>query len=502
MSYEIHAIFPIKGHGKFTSPIHTIGIVWEYIWTYCSLLTGIPHAWLYYVAGSALGAAALVTAYLFLLSKFSRNVPAIILGTLTVLVILPLLREGGVGLGNPVLSRIWMGKIILQLAWVPIAVACMMDFLRFRNLKSWLQLFSAMVCAVGLSSSGIFLAPMLCLILGCVSLVAYDLFHNHEIVERFKAAVYLMLSTLFPVLLALALYWEARNTLQQNLGIYGNESVDVLAQAYSWFFVSWTSNTSLLVYACFIALIFVERSTAKFIFAWMGLVILFFINPVVEPYVAKFVTSRLAYNRVFSLLPIPALFGVTVSLTLEKFWRFRQIFVPAQILAVSAVLCAVVLDPKYHNVYLDQSRASFLGNERVLWPGVKIDPQLLDEVQDIISRVPQGPMASSSKYGLIIPMITSKIPQTYTWLPQNLIILGQGNELLEPARERLLAYYFLNGAPDKTGELAFRKLLDGELSSVVIDPTTPNIANIQNVVTDHGFHLVPTDSSFLLYLRM
>ncbi|MDG6349068.1 DUF6077 domain-containing protein, partial [Luteimonas sp. 8-5] len=120
-------------------------------------LTGIDHVLVAHVVLPVLFAIACVLAWIHLLRRIVPSRWPIVLPILLLCVLA--LGEQHHAYGNFSFVRLFHGKAMLASCLVPVVAAAAMDHVRHGGIRRWLLLFAAMVAALGVTASALFVAP-------------------------------------------------------------------------------------------------------------------------------------------------------------------------------------------------------------------------------------------------------------------------------------------------------------------------------------------------------
>ncbi len=497
LGFDLLSVAPWHAGPRIRAPFFTVPQVLEYFWAYWSHLTGIPLLFLYHVLGSMLAGAALPIIYFFLFSKIFRKPGAVVVGALATSLSLLVLREGGIGYNAFI--HVWIGKAILVLLVLPLVAAYGMQFLHQPNRTNWTLLFLSSVCSVGMSSSGTFLVPSLLLALG----TGYLLFSNSQpIKHRFINVCLLGTGALYPVSIGLYLYSYATKYIEPNLEVFGVKKIPVFPGAFHAYLGSPGSATSIVAYLAVIWLAFSDFKKYRGVIGWLLMAILLFLNPFVADFVGDHISSRINYNRLFWILPIPTLIGMVFADIAERFTA-RVKWLPFGLAATAIAIVALTqLDKTFPRIQSDVPKRELLGKARLHFPpDLKIDPALRTSVTEIIRASPPGPMLAPVKYGISIPMFTSRLPQLYYWFPEQLIFFGKLDNREAESRTRVNASEFVEGG-DLNLAKDFESILDSGVRSVILDLiSNRNVATAKALLIQHGFRQELTAPDYSLFVH-
>jgi hypothetical protein len=240
--------------------------------------------------------------------------------------------------GNFGFVRLQHGKAILLSAGVPFLFAVALEFARRPSPRRWVGLCAAQIAAVGLSSTALWLAPVVAG-LGLLVAAPWSVRGLGRMVVGGLASLYVLgtalviraqtLATPSPVE---AMYAEpsgverARSTVSMILGDGG-----FAALALAVVLLAWRAAPNALArrFASVVPLVF-----------WVV-----FLNPAWAEWLAANATGQSTYWRIFWLLPLPALFGIAAAAPGQLRWlRSRPALAGA--LGAGALVAALVVLPR------------------------------------------------------------------------------------------------------------------------------------------------------------
>jgi hypothetical protein len=259
----------------------------------------------YYVTVPAILGFAIALVWFYLLSRFVKSTLAAVFGTLLICVCLLLMGTNFQSFGNYAFTRIFEGKAVVLAVGVPFFTALTIDFFRFPRVRGWLYLLALATSLVGLTVAATPLVPVLATVLAVACSFSFVRGWRRRVVVT---AAYLS-SLVYP-----AIY--AATIVLFSMGDVGTESALNKRWPLTFFghakFV-WTDPTAiiLLLIGTITAIRFLKSDNRRFLVIWLVAIAVMFLNPLVAPYVIKYVTSPNLYWRVFYLLPFPLVIGLS-----------------------------------------------------------------------------------------------------------------------------------------------------------------------------------------------
>lgn len=277
------------------------------------------------------------------------------------------------GYANFAVVRLFQGKAILISSCAPLIVAYGMRFGRDRSLRSWFFLAASQVAALGLSSTAVWLAPIL------ATLGVGSTLRLRELKVVARAAGLTVLSSLYPLVAGLAIMTQLRprasadaspqvySLLESNLQLLEKTLVQTLGDHYSG---------PVMIAAWLLAWPLATTPSGRRMFALSGVVVTAI---AANPYLAHWmgtVTGKSAYWRVMWVAPLPLAFGVLVASLLRPGLRARSWLQNAMVGA--GLVAVLVVTPA--NLVL--SRANKV---RILRPTTKV-PRRIKRTIGVLRR--------------------------------------------------------------------------------------------------------------------
>ena len=213
---------------------------------------------------------------------------------------------GPASLGNAAFGRMWQGKVIVWILFVPLVLSLTYRFLRLGNPSDLVWLALLTIAGVGLSNTALYFAPA---IIGCscVSFVTVELFDSDRR-EHFSASLrrcaLLGLPLVYPVgtLILLKLNIIQRPSDVRNFGpeyLPWLQCVDYVVGTSA----EHIRNVALMVV---VPLLVVRGNKGRFLFFYIFAVCLFCLDPVLAHWWMNNIFAA-CYFRLVYLLPLPLL---------------------------------------------------------------------------------------------------------------------------------------------------------------------------------------------------
>ena len=348
------------------------------------------------------------------------------------------------GAANHFLIRIWQGKAVLLHLALPMIAAMLIQFCRQGVRRSWLSLEATVCCALGFSSSAIYLGGIL---IGCLSLALLTSIRGGRV--RF-----LVLSAVA----CLPLVAEGAAILvDSNIGVplatdlpssSGQRSLsDSLFWAFNLLFYDARSSTVGVLWLLTLplsALLLVDSRRQAYPVLYPLILLVTFANPFFAWWIADHVCTVDCYYRLFWLFPVGpglgvffALLGRFVARTAEARQPVGKAFLPLAVVIVGALTIAR-LPGKY--VWSQDNRIDSFMFPRA-WPDVhKMSPDLraIAGLLQNDPRVEEHPILCGED---VTSFLTPWSPRFRYILLRTFYLEGSG---LDPSQRDATQRYFLS----------------------------------------------------------
>jgi len=290
-----------------------------------------------------------------------------------------LLLAGGAthGHGNFAFVRLHQGKSMLLSLALPLITAYAMEFALAPSTGRWLRLAAAQITAVGLSASGLWLAPAV----AGLALASASAPRRAAI----RTLIIGVAASAYPLALGLGLQADTVAAFRDAAvpAVRGALDNDALIAEAIWAGLgrdpaSWLALFAALGAWCVAPSALARRCCVLFPLAFL----LLFLNPYTASWTASHVTSVPTYWRVFWLLPLPVLVAVLLGALLARpEWRERRWKAPC--LSLVATAAVLLWAPATHTL-------SSVNRVRLDWPGWKIPPTILDAARTAAEHAQPG----------------------------------------------------------------------------------------------------------------
>ena len=292
--------------------------------------------------------------------------------------------DGELGYGDFAFLRMQQGKSMLLHVALPLLTSYALEFGLAPTRRRWLRLAGAQICAVGLSSTALWLAPAAA---GLALASAVPISAAGGSRRGWHTLALGVTASLHPLGLALCLRGETERVFRE--AVHRMETLSWSGERL----LQWSLDSVLgsgigemLALFALIAVLGTATSTLflRFSAVFTTAVLLLFWNPWTAPLVAAHVTGPDTYFRVFWLLPLPVFVAAVLTAPLEigaGRWRVPRWLRIASILFSSVAL--LVFGPEVHTL----SRANHV---RIARPGWKIPPLPFDAARQLSRYARQG----------------------------------------------------------------------------------------------------------------
>jgi hypothetical protein len=317
----------------------------------------IDPLYFYQVIGHAFAAFSIPVVFYWCTRRFGLPRWSATVGALLAVTFLLLDSTGAAGFGNTAFGRMWQGKAIVWILFLPIALSLSYRFLFHENRSDLLWLILLAIAGVGLSNTALYLIPA---ILGCscVSFLGVELLAGKEqkhFWNRFRRCLWLALPLVYP------------------LGILALLKLDVIPRpidirGFGPKYVPWLQHVDYIVggraehlrnivLMIAVPLLIVRGKTGLFLFFYLCAVWLFCLNPLLAHRWMENILA-LSYFRLVYLVQLPLLCAMLAAAVpcLTEWSRFsvkNRAIVALALLAVIAsfaysyrTLSIMPLDPK------------------------------------------------------------------------------------------------------------------------------------------------------------
>lgn len=395
------------------------------------------------------------------------------------------------GWSNFGLVRLHQGKALLLTLLAPLTIAYALEFAQRGGARSWLRLAAVQICAVGVSASGLWLAPAM----SATALLA-GVRSVGEAASRRRLAIGLAASA-YVLVLALALR-GATVAAFENAPIQSPEldlsSLKLATQAMRTVIGPGLPGAFAL-FAAFGAWAFAERAVARRLCAFSAAATLLLWNPFAASFVAAHLTSAPTYWRILWLLPVPAMIAVVLTAPIERGLPPKSaaaIVIAATILLFGA---SVAFTPKA----LAPSAANLV---RVAAPGWKVPPSEFDAARAIAE-------ASSPTDRVLAPKLVAPWVPTFSGHPTPLVVRIEYLPVLyaalgpeELARRMHLMRLVSGDRHSSRAEAMLRAvILEDGLAIVCLANAAKRWPNVTRILVETGFQKIHANADYEVWKR-
>lgn len=468
--------------------------VYEYLLASISFVFHIDFLILYHIVGSFFWGSMLFIVYFYILNRFFEEMVSIVGAFVTIFIFIFIFKDSGNGYGI-FFSKIWIGKTILQIISLPLIFAFIYDYYNDSSKQRWFYVFVVVTSSLAFSTSSLFLTPLL---VGSIIFIPFVLSLFKFDKNKLLVNIYL-LSTLFIILyIALFNYVEIKNGISdginKELGYIITSSL--FKEQYKGFFGDFISFSSIVIFVCFIVL-FMTRNKYKLVFYWAITSIGIFVNPLTDNLVATYLVSHLNYGRVFFIVPLLLMIGLTFSTFFQFFSKYVKESIIFTIVGLSFL--SYIFFRSSTLEFANNINAYWIGKPQLLSPAIKVDKLLEEEVKQIIKLLPEGNTLSTIKYTYVISMLSGKYPQYYSNPYSSIPLFGKISKHENDAIMRMKAVQYLlgniNSKPD------FIRLLHTNVQNLVVDTYTNEKMDIYNIAIANDFYQVEKNINYVLYTK-
>lgn len=445
-----------------------------------SWLTGLPALDFAHLVIPALAAllAPLAFARLFRILLPGRWIWAVAVALLFLLIV----GDAHRGYGNLAFVRLHQGKAMLLTVVLPLLIAYGLAFARTPGRRRWFRLAAGQIAAIGLSSTALWLAP---LVAGLALLCGLD--RRRRPLRRLLLGVS---ASLYPVAVALVMS-------RRLLGVFDSATDKsggaLTAEALE--LVLGDGWTAVLAAVAVLAAWPLAKTPLQRRFAIVfPLGFLVFWNPLTARFVAENLTHPWTYWRVFWVLPLPALIAMVMTAPIEA---RRPARLPPGLRAVAVVVAAAVL------FYTATQRHVLSSKNRVRWevPRWKVPAEEIALACALVEHTRPGQPVLAAQG--IAPWVV-----TLHGHPRPLVPRPHFLEMQEGAlgvaeverRLRLLEVVSRAGGAPGDAELLRQALGEHSLAAVALAREAAG-AEMETVLRDAGMRPVVSSPGYALWAR-
>lgn len=472
MDFAIH--FLDTGSEPFISYLGATSLPFEYTQAVIAYFFGIDYLSIFFLFSPALFGFFIPVTLFYLFCQFVDTKSAAA-GVLFTVAIILLLGETPRTPGTWSFPQIFIGKIFFLSTGIPLFSAATINFFRTFSRSDWMFMFAVTTALAGTTTSSMVLLPALAAILVPALAAVSD---DYKVFVIKTVAYASSLSYLIIYIVTTLTVFNPHSSLGANSPV--NEDFPDTFLGHAGFFLetSGPATPLALLGATIIGILMTSGAVRKFVLAWIAAVIILFLNPIVSPFVIKYLTTPNIYWRLFYLYPFPLLLGLAGAELLEYTRRFSK---PVRSALVSGTVFMLFIS---HFIPFTTS-VLYLRTE-FGWPRYKIPPSVEKRAAGIIAFTPPGTMLAPLPLGGVIVMLSAAYPQMrLVNETERLWFWERGME--SEIDRRICASEFLNG--DKPDCLpAFQALLEyHNLRSIVIAKSVATDPRVQQALSRNKF---------------
>jgi len=485
MGFAIH--FLEAGSEPIISYFGATSLPYEYTLAVIAYFLNIPYLSAFFLVSPALLGFLIPLTLFYLVAQFVDPKPAAV-GALFAVIVILLLGETPRTPGTWSFPNIFIGKVFFISIGISLFAAATVNFFRTSSPLDWLLAFVVTTAMVGATSSSMALLPLLTIavVIACAAA-------SGENYKRFlKKSITYAFSLSYLVIYTLTMFLNYHSDVSANSPVNEDFPVTFLGHAGFFFEKSGPATPLVLLGATVLGLLMTSGKTRRFLLAWIGTALILFLNPIVSPYIIKYLTTPNIYWRVFYVYPLPLLLGLTgagLYKYKEKYSRTARLaFISG---AVFVLFIAHFVPFTTSVLYL---RTEFG------WPRYKLPARFEKAAAEVIAVAPPGPMLAPLPVSGIITMLSGNYPQMRVFTDAERLWFRERG-LDTAINQRICASEFVNG--DKPDCLpAFQTLLGYEnLHSVVIAKNAATDPQVQDALDRNGFTNFKEIRNFLIYWR-
>lgn len=390
----------LHDHAFFEAPLEyplLLAYTAELFWAHLAWLLRIDFLDAYHRIAPFVGGALVPLAWALLIERFTGSPRGAALGSVAVCAYLCVDGVSHNGFGNYAFVRIWHGKVLLLALAIPLFTAFAIDWLERPRRRAWLRLFLAAVCANGLTSTALFLLPLLAMALGAGHLATRGP-SRRSLLEIAGLGAALVHGVGIGLLLRLTTNPADYRYLGFEVG-FPESFLGQLKMVFPFAPPLGIAAFAVSLPACLVLLCSARR---RFLLGWLVGIVVLALNPVVMPLLVEHLSTWNAYWRIFYALPFPLVLGAATALLAAR-WRLssRASLAIAALLALGAA-AANTLAPG----------PTTFGGLRFAPGSYKLRPGILEELREIASHAAPGPMLAPYDVSSTLPLLSPAFPQT------------------------------------------------------------------------------------------
>lgn len=388
--------------------------------------------------------------------------------------------------GNLSIARAFQGKYVFVAFGVYAWVYLSLRYLANPGNRGWWLLLIGGISMVGLTTTALVFLP----ILSAVIWAAYSIEQRQLFSRRGFVSGARYCAALFPVIA-----WAVVFSLDARKYVAAGSSVNAMFASDFYGQLDYLINPALpltpVLFCLSILVVALYSPHRRFFLAWLIIPVLFMLNPVVSPWVIRYVTTENIYWRFFYLLPFPLLTAISV-LCLYRETRKAH-------LLQSAVLII------FAGVALNGPTSVLRAENNAHWAlfSKKVIPGVLPVVESMKHNLQGGSMFAPLEVAVSVVLVTAKFPQYY-FREDYLGYVLENAHLNSDLQLRRETARFFNSNPQDAGAREAAKVLLASLDGpayVVLQGSAPHVENAIALLTEYSYTELPPAGSYRVFSK-
>ena len=442
--------------------------------------TGINLQTVYYVIFPMLAGVVGVLSLIYCLRLLGCESDAASCAVLIMIPLILLMGETARSLGNVTLLRVFQSKFAFFWFGLPIFIDLTLIYFREANRFTWVSLLVAAMALAGITSSALIMLPLFAVILALAwqaTWIGQKWFVKQSITYGLS---------LFPVI-GFAL--DYRRFALQYAGyeskLNAGFPADFLRQL-EFVYGSGVLPTTIIIVGLALLVCLVRPKRNAFLFYWMILAFLLLLNPIVSPWIMKYLTTQNIYWRLFYLLPSLPLLGVACAQLLERLGSTKA----RSLVALTVCMAFTATAFGFPTSTLRKANSTHIG-----LPGPTQDV-MAPYAEQVIKLAPAGVMLAPFAISQEVVMLSARHPQITTRMDFMANIFQFREQ--EYAR-RVSASQFLMGEGGRLADVT--QILQDDSPRTVVLLQSAMKPDLAGVLQAEGFQLVGQAQPWQVYAR-
>lgn len=480
-NFVVHALY--SGAAPFVSASYLTTGALQYIQSALAYILSVDPIILAYLVVSPISGLMFPFSLYLILTRFTKDSFSAAFGVFAALLILMWLGERSIAPGVWIFSRVYQGKSIVVSTGICLFAYRSIGYLEKDNWQNWAALALLATALAGMSSTAIMILPIMAAILFGSHLFAFieRPFQKLPAIIAPGLKYALTLSYLF----LMAAYISTVDS--RDAAAYINQEYSSTLSGYVYMFMnSEAPATPLLLALCSIAAILLtEKKTRRFVLAQVFLPFLI-LNPWVSDLLIKL--YRGVYFRMFYILPLFLVTGLTLSLLLEKTKVIpRSIRAAMWTAALAGIVAVIFLLPTSIRGRLQSFDSKFSG-------------QNYDVAMKAIEMAPPGVVLAPDAISSTIYVFNPAYPQMII-KRENTDYFLWAQDRGDESKVRAKTQLFLTGDPRKPNREAFEELAQEypEIQAVIFNAELlSKLPDLQDFLRANGFVNSTNQSGYVI----